>query len=172
MLLGKVDEYPPSRMFDFEQAQDRGSIIRYCDFLTLLSLENCMMFDSKLTPMSSTIILSSPEGPKELLTTFAIACVARTSYVSVSAYPLCYVANQTIPFWSRMSAPLIFVPPRTVCTQVSYSCHTSIIYPQSVPALRGCSNRPAIVGDFNALGCCDKSMVPLKFTHASVTWWN
>ena len=32
-----------------------------------------------LTPMSSTIILSRPLGPKELLTTFAIAWVARTT---------------------------------------------------------------------------------------------
>ena len=32
------------------------------------------------TPISSTIILSRPEGPKELLTTFAMACVASTEH--------------------------------------------------------------------------------------------
>jgi hypothetical protein len=31
------------------------------------------------TPMSSTIILSKPDGPKEDLMTLAIACVARTA---------------------------------------------------------------------------------------------
>lgn len=39
-----------------------------------------------LTPISSTIILSRPLGPKELLTTFAMACVANTILSSASQY--------------------------------------------------------------------------------------
>jgi hypothetical protein len=50
-------------------------------------------FVTVTSPMSSTIILSRPLGPKEDLTTFAIACVACT-------------------FWSLMSEPEIFCPPR------------------------------------------------------------
>jgi len=38
------------------------------------------------TPISSTIILSKPEGPKELLTTFEIACVATTGALSAMEY--------------------------------------------------------------------------------------
>jgi len=39
-----------------------------------------------LTPMSSTIILSKPEGPKELFITLEIACVAKTvQYISTNA---------------------------------------------------------------------------------------
>ena len=65
-------------------------------------------FVTVTSPMSSTIILSRPEGPKEDLTMLAMACVAST-------------------FWSRMSAPEIFWPPR-----------------KRVPALRGASKMPAM----------------------------
>jgi len=59
--------------------------------------------------MSSTIILSRPEGPNDDLTTLAIACVART-------------------FWSRMSWPLILFPPRTASVSCGLALNSSQAY--------------------------------------------
>jgi hypothetical protein len=88
----------------------------------------------KHTPMSSTIILSRPLGPNELFTTFAIACVARTGRCQprVRRPGACpgSEAKRSSPFWSRMSEPEIFWPPRN-----------------SVP-LPPCSKREAIVGSY------------------------
>ena len=43
-----------------------------------------------LTPMSSTIILSNPTGPKELLTTFAIAAAAITEIIFSNLIFFCW----------------------------------------------------------------------------------
>ena len=82
-----------------------------------------------LTPISSTIILSRPEGPKELLTTLAIAWVARTKRIYELASEGIDGAGMTrgVPFWSRMSDPDTLVPPK-----------------KRVPFL-GCSNMEAML---------------------------
>ena len=100
--------------------------------------------------MSSTIILSSPEGPKELLTTLAIAWVARTT---------AQLANFYLNNCPESSLPTIlisdigaadFLSSEDCANEVSFQPHSrepKLRSSQSVPALRGCSKIPAISYD-------------------------
>ena len=65
-------------MFYIKKAQNSCTIVGHRDVLILFRVEFSQKPCLELTPISSTIILSSPEGPNELFTTLAIACVART----------------------------------------------------------------------------------------------
>jgi len=99
-----------------------------------------------LTPISSTIILSKPEGPKELLTTFAMAWVASTvtSQLNDRAIQAIY---RHIPFCSRTSAPVIFCPPKTVRVGQfdRFGANTwRSENSQRVSAFRGASKMPAM----------------------------
>lgn len=79
LLLSQVYQDLASGMLNIQKAEDSSSIV--CDSNVLkatLDEPGIMRGSSRHTPISSTIILSKPEGPKELLTTFAMACVART----------------------------------------------------------------------------------------------
>ena len=67
-------------MLDVKEAENSSSVIRHSDVLALSEHSISQVLGLPLTPMSSTIILSSPEGPKELLTTFDMACVAKTDH--------------------------------------------------------------------------------------------
>ena len=67
-------------MLNVKEAENSSSVVCHGDVLALSEHLISQDLDLPLTPMSSTIILSSPEGPKELLTTFEMACVARTGH--------------------------------------------------------------------------------------------
>ena len=67
-------------MLDVKETENSSSVICHSDVLALSEHPVSQDLELPLTPMSSTIILSSPEGPKELLTTFEMACVAKTDH--------------------------------------------------------------------------------------------
>jgi hypothetical protein len=77
--LGQVHENLARRVLDIKQGQNGSAIIRHGNVLfsqeaVRKELSNPAGYSSKFhTPMSSTIILSKPEGPKELLMTLEIA---------------------------------------------------------------------------------------------------
>lgn len=81
LLLCEVDENLASRVFDVEEGENGCAIVCNCDILDgWISIRIVLVAElvNAHTPISSTIILSRPLGPKELFTTLAIACVART----------------------------------------------------------------------------------------------
>lgn len=78
LLLCEVDEDLAGRVIDIEELEDRGSVVGDGDVLGYVSAWFKYAVGGLPTPISSTIILSRPLGPKELLTTFAMACVAST----------------------------------------------------------------------------------------------
>ena len=108
-------------MFNVKQTQNGGAIVSDGDIL-VTPLDSSLTdagFGMMRTPISSTIILSRPEGPNELFTTLAMACVARTlreRYQYGRARPPGQSQGEggDIPFCSRTSAPVIFCPPKTV----------------------------------------------------------
>ena len=59
-------------MLDLEKAEDCCTIVRHRNVLVYLSADSLWRNDLERTPISSTIILSKPLGPKELLTMFEI----------------------------------------------------------------------------------------------------
>lgn len=85
LLLGQINEDLARRVLNIQQRQNGSTVVRHGNILTdrkLLeaAVQLCGGFQSLHTPMSSTIILSKPEGPKELLMTFEMAWVARTAF--------------------------------------------------------------------------------------------
>jgi hypothetical protein len=82
LLLRQLDQNFSGRVLNIEEAEDCGAVIRNRDILVRVSNaanDSKRQGRQQLTPMSSTIILSRPLGPKELFTTFAMACVAETA---------------------------------------------------------------------------------------------
>lgn len=82
LQLGQVDQYPGSRMFHLQEVQDGCSIISdgyVLPQITQMSSEHQETGKPLLTPTSSTNILSSPTGPRELLTMLAMELAAKTA---------------------------------------------------------------------------------------------
>lgn len=97
--------------------------------------------------MSSTIILSSPEGPKELLMTFAIACVAKTASYQLSKpmkAPRDLFFRHTILLSDIRTSD--FLPTQDCVRDWSVSLHRSSgrSGSQRVSAFRGASKMPAM----------------------------
>jgi hypothetical protein len=75
LLLGEIDQDLARRVLNIEETENRSAVVGHTDILTDRKLLEAavQLCGSLHTPMSSTIILSKPEGPKELLMTFEMA---------------------------------------------------------------------------------------------------
>lgn len=81
-----------------------------------------MFYSISLTPTSSTSILSSPTGPRELLTILAIELAARTrnlkNYFKFQYTPANVIiikvkcGSKILPFWVRTELPVVRFPGR------------------------------------------------------------
>ena len=79
LLLRKIDKDATSWMFYGEKRQDGSTVVRDRDFLQE-DQQKLRSIHKARTPMLSTSILSSPRGPSEVFTTFAIVCAAKTNH--------------------------------------------------------------------------------------------
>ena len=101
LLLCQVDENFLCRVVHFKKAEYLGAVVGDSNFLRILSNSYVGLNNRRCTPMSSTIILSNPEGPNELLTVFAIDCVATTA-MHISAI------QQSCSTMSRYHSDLVY----------------------------------------------------------------
>jgi len=75
LLLGEIDKDSAGGMFDFKETEDSRAVVRDGHLLRNRRVKhgwNKMKQPIGRTPMLSTSILSSPRGPRELLTMFAM----------------------------------------------------------------------------------------------------
>lgn len=86
LLLRQVDENLLCGVVHFKETEYLCAIVGDSNFLSALSIILVGPYVRRRTPISSTIILSNPEGPNELLTVFAIDCVATTNML-ISTIP-------------------------------------------------------------------------------------
>ncbi len=109
LKLSEVNENFSCRVLHFEQSQNGGTVVGDCHVLK--STEKAVKLKSQglyhrclLTPISSTSILSSPIGPREDLTTLAIAEAAMTGEKpKISFWKT--VISKLLPFWVRTFWP-------------------------------------------------------------------
>ena len=73
--------------------------------------------EGRLTPTSSTSILSRPTGPRELLTMLAMETAAITENTAWSKFQH-LIDQQRSPFWLRILSPVVLSPRTASCVAV------------------------------------------------------